>query len=76
MNKEINNIHEIYCNQCGQVILSNNEHVDYLKVSKSWGYFSNKDLQIHTFYICESCYDNLIKNFVIPINIKNNNEAI
>ncbi|PKM93381.1 MAG: hypothetical protein CVU84_16310 [Firmicutes bacterium HGW-Firmicutes-1] len=72
-NKENN---EIKCNQCGQVIQDTSAYEEYLEVSKSWGYFSNKDLQTHTFHLCESCYDGLIEKFIIPIDIKKNNEAI
>lgn len=64
------------CNQCGQVIQSTNAYEEYVEVSKSWGYFSNKDLETHSFHLCESCYDDIIKNFIIPIDIKKNNEAI
>lgn len=67
----------IYCNQCGQPIANKNlPKSDYIKVRKIWGYFSNKDMQIHEFNICESCYDNMIKNFKIKPVIKKNNEAM
>lgn len=65
------------CNHCGQVIKDDGPiYEDFLKVEKKWGYFSDKDLEIHTFYLCECCYDQIIKNFKIPVAIKNNNEAI
>ncbi|PKM50112.1 MAG: hypothetical protein CVV02_12685 [Firmicutes bacterium HGW-Firmicutes-7] len=67
---------EVKCNQCGQVIQSVSAYEEYLEISKSWGYFSKKDLQTHTFQLCETCYDDLIKNFIIPIEVKKNNEAI
>lgn len=66
----------VYCNRCGQAINKDFDYTDSLEVKKEWGYFSNKDLQIHSFVLCEHCYDELIKEFKIPINIKINNEAI
>lgn len=73
---QTNELDVIKCNKCGQEIAHLERHEDYLKVNKSWGYFSDKDLQNHTFYLCETCYDHLIKDFVIPVEIKINNEAI
>ena len=31
-----------------------------------FGYFSKKDGQIHSFDLCEECYDKLIAGFRIP----------
>ena len=35
-----------------------------------WGYFSNKDGERHSFDLCESCYDELLKTFLIPVEIE------
>ena len=37
------------------------------KVRKEWGYFSKRDLEVHEFAICESCYEKMIDQFVIPV---------
>ncbi len=66
----------ICCNQCGQVINQKGSHNDFLQINKAWGYFSNKDLTIHSFNLCETCYDHLVQDFKIPVYSKNNNEAI
>ncbi|MCT4542524.1 MAG: hypothetical protein N4A63_03145 [Vallitalea sp.] len=60
-----NVLSEVYCNKCGKLIYSDEikEKVDYIDVSKEWGYFSNKDMEIHHFDLCEQCYDELIKTF-------------
>lgn len=62
-------IKKIICNKCGKEI-EKNEHgflkEDVLSVEKRWGYFSEKDNQIHSFDICESCYDEWISSFLIP----------
>lgn len=61
---------EIKCNCCGQTIKKIDKvplHEDYLHIEKKWNYFSSKDLQIHNFDICESCYDKWCSTFMIPI---------
>ena len=48
------------CNACGRQI----EKVA-LWVRKEWGYFSKRE--VHEFAICESCYEKMIDQFVIPV---------
>ena len=43
---------------------------DMLSVQKRWGYFSNKDNDVHEFDLCEECYDKWIATFAIPIERK------
>ena len=33
-----------------------------------WGYFSEKDGERHHFDLCESCYDDLVSSFKIPVD--------
>ena len=40
---------------------------DALSVEKRWGYFSEKDNEVHAFDICESCYDEWTSTFLIPV---------
>lgn len=61
----------MYCNACGakiEMVPKANVRKEYLRVDKQWGYFSNKDFMMHSFCVCEKCYDNWISTFVIPIN--------
>lgn len=52
------------CNVCGNKI---KEKTDFIQVKKEWGYFSDKDTEIHEFCVCERCYDRIIKQFeVLP----------
>lgn len=71
-------ITKIVCNQCGKELKIENEIVleDRLSVDKSWGYFSEKDGILHSFDLCEKCYDNLIKGFIIPVSKKNQRELL
>ena len=59
---------KIYCNCCGKRILSRMEQ-DVVTVEQRWGYFSEKDGEIHRFCICESCYDRIRAGFQIPVEI-------
>lgn len=58
------------CNRCGHVM--NAHHTvpaeDCLYVEKVWGYFSQKDGARHSWCLCEACYDELISEFVIPVD--------
>lgn len=59
---------EVYCNCCGRMIsTAGNEREDYLQVKKAWNYFSSRDLTGHVFNMCESCYDQMIASFKIPV---------
>lgn len=67
-NQEGGQLVEVYCNQCkkklivekGQIL----EGVFHGKVK--WGYFSEKDGEVHSFDLCEKCYDQWISGFQIP----------
>ena len=50
------------CIACGRQIEN-----EALWVRKEWGYFSKRDLEVHEIAICESCYEKMIDQFVIPV---------
>jgi len=58
-----------YCNLCGEEICRSEEipKGEGLHVEKHWGYFSQKDGEIHSFDLCEKCYDRLTEMFTIPL---------
>lgn len=53
------------CDICGREMLDPsvvgtadlNDICDHAKLEANWGYFSNKDRQVHTCDMCEECYD-------------------
>ena len=59
----------IYCNKCGAEItkIGSSNFADFLEIKKYWGYFSEKDGEIHSFDICEDCYNQFINSFKIPV---------
>lgn len=68
-NKEQKEITKIICNLCKKEIEVKNgiPKEDVLSVEKRWGYFSDKDNEVHRFDICEECYDKLIASFAVPV---------
>ena len=56
------------CNRCGRILKSENGILreDVFEGKKQWGYFSKKDTKMHSFVLCEECYDKMISRFVIP----------
>ena len=68
---------QIRCNCCGR-LLGQGERAgeDYLKVTKEWGYFSEKDGETHRFCICEPCYDRIRAGFQIPVEIETTQEYL
>ena len=60
---------KIICNKCGKVISVNSGSAteDVLSVEKRWGYFSNKDNDVHRFDLCEACYDAFVSKFKFPV---------
>lgn len=70
--EETQTIKKIICNKCGKEILVKNSvpDADVLTVCKRWGYFSERDNEVHSFDLCEKCYDELVATFQIPIDIR------
>ena len=59
---------ECFCNGCGrQLHLEPSPREDVFVAYKEWGYFSNKDLRVDEFVLCETCYDIMIEKFAIPV---------
>ena len=59
-------IEKYICNRCGKEMMQE----DVLSVEKRWGYFSNKDNEVHRFELCEQCYDEIVSTFQIPVEIE------
>lgn len=58
----------IMCNKCGRMLKVKNgiAQEDFVRVCKSWGYFSKKDGRTQEFIICEACVEKLEGEFAIP----------
>lgn len=69
--QEMKQVEKIVCNKCGKEIIVKNGILveEVLSVQKRWGYFSNKDNEVHEFDLCEECYDEWIETFKIPVEV-------
>ena len=63
---------------CGKELQMKNDVLTEgaLIVDFTWNYFSNKDGEIHSFDMCEECYDDIIKKFKIPVDIEKKTELM
>ncbi len=68
----------LICNVCGRTL-----HVekgilqeDAFQATKEWGFFSSRDLETHKFTMCESCYDHMISQFKIPVEVSEKKEVL
>lgn len=68
----------VICNKCGKKIIVDNGIIleGVFSVDYSLGYFSEKDGEVHSFDLCEDCYDEMVKGYKIDIEIIDNNELI
>lgn len=70
------------CNVCGKNICvyeagkDNSNVLDYVRINKEWGFFSNKDLENHEIIICEKCYDDFVKNLKVPVHITQRTQVL
>lgn len=65
-------VKKVCCNFCGHEINKNqfgymDEHIS---VKKKWGYGSIHDGETHSFDICMTCYERLVKAMKISPNVK------
>lgn len=69
---------EVICNRCEKSLFVENGLLkDAAYEGKQvFGYFSKKDGMTHRFDLCESCYDEWIKMFRIPVSETENTELI
>lgn len=73
-----NNTNTLYCNSCGKLLKAENGILkeDAFEATKEWGYFSERDMEVHHFNLCEDCYNKVISQFKIPIEIRKKTEVL
>ena len=42
----------------------------------AWDYFSEKDGEVHHFDLCESCYDEFVSQFRVPVDVEEKTELL
>ena len=68
----------ICCNSCGKKLRVENGVMkeDAFEATKEWGYFSERDMEVHHFNLCEDCYNKLISQFRIPVDVRSKLEVL
>ena len=68
----VTELKELVCNRCGKKIKIDQGAAaeGVCTVQVQWGYFSRKDGERHTFDLCEDCYDEIVREFTIPVKIE------
>jgi hypothetical protein len=58
---------KLICNGCGRSLKVEQGILreDVFEGKKQWGYFSKRDGEIHSFLLCQECYEKVIKNFAV-----------
>ena len=76
--EDIKSVSELLCNCCGRKIKKDNNIIkeDVFTGIKEWGYFSDRDMEVHRFIICEKCYEEMIRSFKVPVDIINKTEVL
>lgn len=77
-NCETQELQQAVCNMCGKNMKVNKGRLEEgaFHAEMPWGYFSEKDGEIHSLDLCEACYDKWIKSFAVEVTVKKNRELI
>lgn len=71
-------LQQVRCNKCGKVLLVENGLIKEgcFHAAYDFGYFSQKDGMRHTWDLCENCYDEIVRDFVLPIEVSEEPELL
>lgn len=77
-NQQVQQLEQVFCNMCGRMLRIENGIVTegVFPGEVTWGYFSNRDGERHSFDLCESCYEKMIAAFQIPVTKTEENELM
>lgn len=75
--KGTNKLIKVVCNCCGKALQVTDgvPKEGFCPVEVDWGYHSRRDLEHHSFDLCEDCYDRLIENFVLAPEVEERTEV-
>ena len=71
-------LEKVICNRCGRElkVIDGILQEGAFEASVLWGYFSERDGERHSFDLCESCYENMIQAFQIPVTVEEQTELM
>ncbi len=78
IDKEQTELLEVTCNQCGRQLQVENGIIKEgcFHTKFAFGYFGHKDGELHSFDLCEACYNQMVDEFKIPITIEETTEFV
>ncbi len=70
-------IHAV-CNRCGRSLKVEDGYLreGCFSAETVFGYFSRKDGTIHSFDLCEDCYDEIVAQFKVPVEERKSTELL
>lgn len=68
----------VLCNSCGKKLAVKDGIVreGRLSIDYAWDYFSEKDGEVHHIDLCEDCYDEMVLQFRIPLEVEEQVELL
>ena len=68
----------VVCNKCRKAMEVEGGIVKegIFEAEYRFGFFSNKDGEVHSFDLCEDCYDQITADFLIPPDVKEVTEVL
>lgn len=71
-------LESLACNLCGKKIVVKDgiAREGVIMVDHVWDFFSEKDGESHHFDLCEACYDDLVSQFRIPVQVEEETELL
>lgn len=68
----------VVCNGCGKKIIVKDGIVreGLISIDHAWDYFSEKDGETHHIDLCEDCYDEIVLQFRIPLDVEEQVELL
>ncbi|MCL2719231.1 MAG: hypothetical protein FWE14_10690 [Lachnospiraceae bacterium] len=68
----------VICNKCKKAIKVEGNIIKegLFEAEYRFGYFSNKDSEVHSFDLCEDCYDLITGDFLIPPEVTEVSEIL
>ena len=71
-------LEKVVCNKCGKDLKVENGRLKEgcFSATAVFGYFSRKDGSVHRFDLCEDCYDEMIAQFMVPVEKEETSELL
>lgn len=68
----------VVCNRCGKKLVVKDGIVreGMISIDHNWDFFSEKDGESHHMDLCETCYDEIVEEFRIGVDIEEQIELI